>query len=103
MPTYLYLCESCNKEFEEFHSISFELKECPLCKADGKLKKLINTSSKGIIELTGQEYVDKVKVDAQNLKKEIYSNEKAYASMLGETLYNNLQTKMDNKKKNLKR
>lgn len=31
MPTYLYMCPVCVKEFEVFHSIKDELKECPIC------------------------------------------------------------------------
>lgn len=49
MPTYLYFCEACNKEFEEYHSIKDELKECPKCKLEERPaippKKLINGSS----------------------------------------------------------
>lgn len=39
MPTYLYRCETCQKEFEHEHSITEELQECPVCKA--KPTKLI--------------------------------------------------------------
>lgn len=35
MPTYLYKCEE-HGEFEEMHSISDKLEECPKCKAEGK-------------------------------------------------------------------
>lgn len=46
MPTYLYYCEECKKEFEEMHSINEELQECPKCKEEGfpanKPKKLIS-------------------------------------------------------------
>ena len=35
MPSYLYFCENCNKEFEEFHSINTKLEECPMCKEQG--------------------------------------------------------------------
>ena len=36
MPTYLYFCEECQEEFEEMHSITTELQECPKCKEAGK-------------------------------------------------------------------
>jgi len=36
MPTYLYFCEECQKEFEENHSINQELQECPECKLAGR-------------------------------------------------------------------
>lgn len=35
MPTYLYQCKE-HGEFEEFHSITEQLEECPKCKAEGK-------------------------------------------------------------------
>ncbi len=35
MPTYLYCCKE-HGEFEEFHSITSQLDECPKCKAEGK-------------------------------------------------------------------
>lgn len=45
MPTYLYFCEECDDEFEETHSITEELQECPQCKEKGlpahKPKRLI--------------------------------------------------------------
>jgi len=54
MPTYVYEC-SLHGEFEEFHSISEELKECPQCKDKGITsdppKKLIAPG--GTFVLTG--------------------------------------------------
>jgi len=48
MPTYTYECET-HGEFEEFHSITTQLEECPKCKAEGHPavapKRLINGSS----------------------------------------------------------
>lgn len=35
MPSYLYLCQD-HGEFEEFHSITEQLDECPKCKDEGK-------------------------------------------------------------------
>lgn len=50
MPTYAYHCEVCNEEFEEYHSMSEKVEECPKCKAAGRdtstpPKKLIAGSS----------------------------------------------------------
>jgi putative FmdB family regulatory protein len=49
MPTYLYSCEQCKQEFEEYHSMSHVLEECPKCKANGKEspppKRLISGTS----------------------------------------------------------
>lgn len=36
MPTYTYHCEICQKEFDEFHSITDELDHCPKCREEGK-------------------------------------------------------------------
>ena len=36
MPTYLYFCHDCQKEFEAEHSMSEELTECPTCQKLGK-------------------------------------------------------------------
>jgi len=45
MPSYLYFCATCDKEFEADHSITEELDECPVCKEAGldpqKPKRLI--------------------------------------------------------------
>ena len=35
MPTYLYQCEI-HGEFEQYHSITEQLQECPQCKEQGK-------------------------------------------------------------------
>jgi len=35
MPTYIYKCEV-HGEFEEVHSITTQLEECPKCKEEGK-------------------------------------------------------------------
>lgn len=52
MPTYLYHCEKCQKEFEAEHSINDELQECSTCKQNGlsiKPKKLIAGGSSFIL------------------------------------------------------
>lgn len=38
MPTYLYHCKE-HGEFEEFHSITEQLLECPQCAAEGKISE----------------------------------------------------------------
>jgi putative FmdB family regulatory protein len=103
MPTYLYECKD-HGEFEEYHSISHLIEECPKCQAEGKevvqkVKRLICGTSKGIVELTGQDLVDKVKADAKQLQKDAAKNENIYANVLGESHYHNLQTKMDRRRR----
>lgn len=40
MPTYTYKCEE-HGEFEEVHSITITLEECPKCLAEGKAPKKV--------------------------------------------------------------
>ena len=48
MPTYDYVCDACEHEFEEFQSITAKpLKKCPEC-GKNKLRRLIGTGA-GII------------------------------------------------------
>jgi putative FmdB family regulatory protein len=45
MPTYDYVCDACNHEFELFHSITDEPKrKCPKC-GKNKLRRLIGTGA----------------------------------------------------------
>jgi hypothetical protein len=103
MPTYLYECSK-HGEIEEFHSIKITLEDCPRCKEEGiepqKLKPLIaGGSGRGIVELTGQDLVDKCKADAQKIKKDMHKSSKIYSNMLGEDKYQALQTRMDKQKR----
>jgi putative FmdB family regulatory protein len=99
MPTYEYQCEDCKHEWEDFLSMSAPNPDCPQCKVSGKTKKLISLGSKGVVELEGQELVDKLKSDAQKMKREAAKDEKVYANLLGEDRYQSLQTKMDQQKR----
>lgn len=103
MPTYTYLCEIENREFEEFHSISEIVKKCPVCKEAGrknhKPKRLISGPTAGRVELTGHDLVAKTKSDAKKLEKEIYSSESAYANLVGESTYQGLQSSIDKRKR----
>lgn len=50
MPTYEYYCEKCGV-FEEFHSISTALTECPKCQ--GKVRRLISRNNNVIFKGSG--------------------------------------------------
>lgn len=53
MPTYDYVCEACDHEFEEFQSMSAKvLKKCPEC-GKNKLKRLIGTGAGVIFKGSG--------------------------------------------------
>lgn len=102
MPTYLYECPI-HKEFEEFHSMSKTIEYCPKCEEEKlepqKVKRLINCSSKGKVELYGDDLVTRVKEDAQKMNKDIHSKEREYANILGPEKYNQMQTRLDRQKR----
>ena|ERR1035437_2588939 len=101
MPTYLHICENteCNHEWEDFYSCTKEPpKDCPLCLKD-TAKRVICGTTRGVVELYGNELVDKIKGDVKQLKKDMHKDENIYASMLGEDKYHALQTKMDDQKR----
>ena len=53
MPTYEYVCESCDHEFEEFQSITARaLRKCPEC-GKPKLKRLIGKGAGVIFKGSG--------------------------------------------------
>jgi hypothetical protein len=107
MPTYLYKCEAKHGEFEKYHSVSQIMELCPKCQEEGlepqKLQLLINCTTKGVVELTGQDLKDKVKADAQQLKKEMHNNEQLYANMLSPDKYEKAQKRIDESKKIFRR
>jgi len=99
MPTYEHLCNTCKHEWEDTYSIKVDPpKVCPQCQAE-TVTRLISLSGKGVVELTGQELIDKIKSDANNLKKEAAQKEKVYANLLGEQKYHDLQTRIDRSKR----
>ena len=105
MPTYEHRCDNqeCKHEWEADYSIKQDPpKECPKCKGN-QVTRLISLGGKGVVELTGQELVDKVKSDAQQLKKDAAAKEKVYANLLGEDKYQSLQTQMDKNRRERRR
>jgi len=99
MPIYEHVCESCNNEWEESYSIKADPpKVCPACGKE-TVKRVISLGGKGVVELYGRDLKDKVMADTKALKKELHSNEYAYANAIGESRYQDLQTKMDRRGK----
>lgn|SRR5208337_427942 len=99
MPTYLHQCTDCTHEWEDFYSMSQEPpKVCPACNKE-TAKRVICGSNRGVVELYGQDLVDKIKADVRQLKKDAAKDEKVYSNLLGEEKYQNLQTKMDDQKR----
>jgi putative FmdB family regulatory protein len=101
MPTYEFQCQDCKHEWEDFLSIKApDPEECPGCHTKGKTLRLISGGSgKGVVELTGQDLVDKIKSDAKKIKQDAAKDEKVYANLLGDDKYHSLQTKMDQQKR----
>lgn len=101
MPTYEFCCQldDCKHEWEEWLNMTAPNPEvCPKC-GKNTVKKLISLGGKGIVELTGQELTDKLKSDGRQLQRDAAKNEKLYANLLGESKYQELQTKMDRQKR----
>jgi putative FmdB family regulatory protein len=99
MPTYEYMCESCKHEWEDYHSIMQEpVKVCPECGKETAKRLISGGSGRGVVTLYGQEREVKIKSDAKKWKKEIYANEYQYANVIGESKYQDIQARMDNKK-----
>ena len=102
MPIYDYECPT-HGVFEESHSINTKLTYCPQCKESGteqEVKRLISLGGKGVVELYGQDLVDKVKADAKALERDAAKSEKLYSNLVGESRYENLQTRIDRRKSN---
>lgn len=97
MPEYEHQCtnEECKHEWEDTYSIKVDPPtECPKCHQQ-TAKRLISLGARGVVELYGQDLVDKLKGDAQVLKRDAAKNDKVYANLLGEDKYHAMQTKMD--------
>ena len=100
MAIYDYECPT-HGIFEEEHSIKIKLEFCPQCKELGKdqeIKRLISLPGKGVVELSGQELVNKLKQDSKNIQKEASKSDKAYSNLIGESHYQSLQTRIDKNK-----
>lgn len=102
MPTYSHICNNteCNNQWDDFYSISqAPPTTCPLCNQETAKRVISSGGSKGVVELYGQDLKDKVLADGQQLKKEIHQDAYKYANFLGESKYEQLQTKMDQQKR----
>ena len=99
MPTYEHVCDSCSYEWEDTYSIKADPpKICPKCGAESA-RRLISLGGKGVVELYGQDLVDKIKGDVKQLKKDMHKSEKIYSNLVGESNYEKIQQKIDRGKK----
>jgi putative FmdB family regulatory protein len=102
MPTYEHICDSCLYEWEDTYSIKADPpKTCPKCGAESA-RRLISLGGKGVVELYGQDLVDKIKGEARQLKKDMHKSETVYANLLGNDKYEAIQKRMDASKKDRK-
>ena len=103
MPTYEFLHskEDCKYEWEEELSIkAADPEECPQCHVKGDIIRLISGGSgKGKVVLTGNELAEKVKADAQQLKRDAATNPDTYANLIGPDKYHQIQTQMDRRRR----
>lgn len=84
MAVYEHECqnEECKFEWEAEYSIKADPPtDCPKC-LKATAKRLISLGSKGVVELFGQDLVDKVKSDTVQLKKDLRNSESAYSNFL---------------------
>jgi len=99
MPTYEHRCDTCKHEWEDSYSIKVDPpKECPECKAE-TVTRLISGAPRGVVELYGQDLVDKIRADAKKEKADAAKDEKKYANLLGEDRYQSMQVQMDRQKR----
>ena len=99
MPTYEHVCDSCLHEWEDTYSIKADPpKICPKCGVESA-RRVISLGGRGVVELYGQELVDKIKGEAKQLKKDMHKSANVYANLLGEDRYHKLQTQLDRQKK----
>lgn len=96
MPTYLYKClnKECIGEFEEYHSISIKLEECPHCKESGRgaqpVERLINGggSGKGIVEQSFAEFKENLPNEVAKIKQRASRDQNFLANLVGESKFN---------------
>lgn len=100
MPTYTHMCQDakCSYIWDESYSMSKDPPtKCPKCEEE-TAKRVILKAPIVSVELTGQDFVNKIKADANQLKADAANNENLYASLLGEDKYQTLQTSIDKAK-----
>lgn len=100
MPTYEHICTNveCSHQWEDSYSIKMDPpKICPKCQ-QSTVQRLISLGGKGVVELSGQELVDKLKNDAKSIQRQARKDEKLYANLLGESKYQDLQVSLDRRK-----
>lgn len=102
MPTYQHSCcnEECKHEFEDFYSITKDPPTtCPKCGQETVKRVIADNSSRGIVELYGEDLKEKVKSDAAKLKRDMHKSEKIYSNLLGDSKMEQVQQRIDKQKR----
>ena len=97
MPEYDHMCtnEECNHEWSDEYSIKQDPPTtCPKCGKE-TAKRLISLTGKGVVELSGQDLINKAVADGKQIERESYTNENKYSNLIGESKYNEIQSNMD--------
>ena len=79
MPRYVYLCDSCEEVFEQFHSIRVKLEDCHLCGSQDSLKRLPSSvrfinyknSDKTKIGSVVKQHIQEAREDIKQEKKDM--------------------------------
>ncbi|MFQ6113449.1 MAG: FmdB family zinc ribbon protein [bacterium] len=76
MPTYEYLCDDCEYQFEEFQSITADpLENCPKC--GGRVRRLISTGNGLIFKGSGFYITDYKKSNQVSGEKSVKEDKKS--------------------------
>lgn len=101
MLTYEYICEDqdCLHEWEVEAEINDPKQTtCPKCGKETAKRLISGGSGKGIVELSGNELMDKVAADTRKLRDQAYTNENVFANLVGEGKYQSNKTDYDKQK-----
>lgn len=82
MPQYHYKCQSCQKDWQEFHSINETVNLCPYCELENFVKRIpspvmatIKKSSEKTTGETVKQYIEENKQVLKEIKQELKGKE----------------------------
>lgn len=92
MAVYEHKCDACSHEFELEYSIKQDPpKTCPICGKD-EVRRMISAGMSRM-ELTPNEFIDRLPEDKRKLMKDIGASENKFANLVGESSYNEYSKK----------